>query len=396
MRKIDVGLSNAAELLKWLRPGHSSTRAELSERSGLSAATVARFARDLLEDGWLREVERAPASVGRPMQWLELLGERGAVIGVSVLQPAVQAVCLDANGQRLFSCTEEVNLASGAEGFLRAIQYAVTRTREMLIEQNRTAWRLGLALPGQWDRASGVSHFFPRLPDWRDVPLRELCERWSGLHSSFYGYAASLAVAEQARRPMPVPRNMLCVEVSDNIAMGIVANGAVIEGACGNAGELGHIPVDARGPVCYCGSRGCLETLATCTALEDEIHRSDIAREVFADPQRVTFDEALAQAKNGNGFALRMMHRTARSLGMGLAIALNLFNPEKLVLSGRFFRAPDVTLEPVRAAIREHTLPNAIQHVSVELSELGESATAHGAAMAVLSDVYNEMTGAAH
>jgi len=395
MSKIDVTQSNAAELLRWLRPGHSSTRAELSERSGLSAATVARFSRDLLEDGWLREVERAPAAVGRPMQWLELCGERGAVIGVSVLQPAVQAICLDANGQRLFACEEEVRLSSGANGLRETIQRAIERTRQWLIDQKRTAWRLGLALPGQWDRALGVSHFFPRLPDWRDVPLRELAERWSGLPSSFYGYAASLAVAEQSRRPTPVPRNMLCVEVSDNIAMGIVANGAVIEGACGNAGELGHIPIDARGPVCYCGSRGCLETLATCTALEDEIHRSDIAREVFADPQRVTFDEAIVQAQQGNGFALRLMHRTSRTLGLGLAIALNLFNPQKLVLSGRFFRAPELTLDPVRAAIREHTLPNAIQHVDVELSALGESAAAHGAAMAVLNDVYCEMTGAA-
>jgi predicted NBD/HSP70 family sugar kinase len=246
--------------------------------------------------------------------------------------------------------------------------------------------RLGMALPGQWDPVTGLSRTYPRVPDWGEVPMRELAAGWTGLAASLHGYAASLAVGELAQRPEPVPKHMLCVEVAEHIAMGIVSNGGVVEGVCGNAGELGHITIDPDGPLCYCGNRGCLETMATCTAVEDDIRQSEVARDVFKTPKPVSFDDVVQHATSGNGFAQRMVQRCSRTLGMGLAVTANLFNPQKLVLSGRFFRRQELVLEPIKAAIKEHTLPNVQGHLEVEVSLFKENAAAHGAAMAALQE----------
>jgi transcriptional regulator of PTS gene len=138
--------------------------------------------------------------------------------------------------------------------------------------------------------------------------------------------------------------------------------------------------------VCYCGNRGCLETMATCTAVEEEIRQSDVARDVFKNPKQMGFDNVVQHAMKGNGFAQRLVQRCSRTLGMGLAVTANLFNPEKLVLSGRFFRRPELVLEPIEAAIREHTLPNVHGHLKMEVSLFRENAAAHGAAMAALHE----------
>jgi hypothetical protein len=110
MKNVEILATNALELLRWLRPGHASSRAALAERSGLSSATVARFAHELLKDGWLNEISRAASQVGRPAQWLQLSGERGAVLGVSLLPPTIQVVCCDLNAAVLFVTQEALDL----------------------------------------------------------------------------------------------------------------------------------------------------------------------------------------------------------------------------------------------------------------------------------------------
>jgi predicted NBD/HSP70 family sugar kinase len=386
MSNIEILGTNALELLRWFRPGHTCSRATMVQRSGLSSATVARFTHELLDDGWVNEVSRESPQVGRPAQWLQLSGDRGAVLGVSVMQPDVQVVCCDLNAAVIFETKETLQLKKGSSGVLGPLERALKGAVREAAKRKLKLRRLGMALPGQWDPVTGISRTYPRVPDWGEVPVLEFAANCTGLATSLHGYAASLAVGELARRPEPVPRHMLCVEVADNLAMGIVSNGGVVEGVCGNAGELGHITIDPAGPMCYCGNRGCLETMATCTAVEDEIRRSDVARDVFKTPEKMSFDDVVQYATKGNGFALRLVERCSRTLGLGLSVAANLFNPEKLVLSGRYFRRQELVLQAIMAAIKEHTLPNVHGHLEVEVSHFRENAAAHGAAMAALHE----------
>jgi predicted NBD/HSP70 family sugar kinase len=366
------------ELLARLRPGRTATRTDLARETGLSPATVSRITRALVRGRVLREVAGTAApSVGRPVGGLEINAGAGCVAGFSLLPPVLRTVVLDLRGGLLREDRAPLDLGRGAAGLLRALRGAVDRALRRLPAGAGRFRGLGLALPGQWRRAEGVSATFPRLPDWKDVPLRRLLEEWSEAPAALVGYAPALALAEQARGASAEPRNLLCVEVAENIALGVIANGRVLEGASGNAGELGHVVVDPRGRPCYCGRRGCLETVAVCGAAADEARRLRLPG---------GWTGLLRLARRGNAAARRILDRTASALGAGLATALSLFNPELLVLNGRFFDAGDLVLEPLQAALRERAIPSALRPLAVERSALGPAAPALGAGLAAIRD----------
>jgi predicted NBD/HSP70 family sugar kinase len=368
------GFRRRDELLAQLRPGRTHSRLELAEASGLSVATVSRITRDLVRRRILKEVAASRAALGRPTQGLELNGEAGRVLGVSLLYPALKWVVLDLRGDVVRRGEAPISWTKGAAGVLDPLKRAV----RALARGERRLSAVGLALPGQWDAARGVSVQYPRIPAWRDVPLRRHLESWAGVPATLIGYAPAMAVAEQSRRRPAEPRNLITIEVAENIAMGAIVNGAVLEGASGNAGELGHIPVDPEGPRCYCGSRGCLETRATCSAVTA----------AFRDR---SYEVAVRRAQDGDAGRTRLLGHAGRMLGTGLATALNLFNPEVVVLNGRFFDAGDLVTGPVRAAIERHAVPSTLKRLAIEQSALGPLAAPLGAGLAAIRDAVRRM-----
>ncbi|MFN3485100.1 MAG: ROK family protein [Planctomycetota bacterium] len=374
-------------LLGAFRPGGPVTRQELARRTGLSLATVSRLTRELVRRRVLVEVPLPPSPAGRPAQGLEVHPDRGSVLGISLLAPRARVVALDLSGRAFHEIEVPMSWNLGVEGILEPLRRALDGVR-----RRRTGPPLagvGAAVPGQWDRERGVSLQYPRIPEWKSVPLRRLLEEWTGVPASIMGYAPALALAEYTqrsapgRRPGGGPDNLLAVEVAENIALGVVANGRVLEGASGNAGELGHITINPEGPVCYCGSRGCLETLATCAAAVEAAE--DLSRGVSSDGTRpATFETLVHRAREGDAFAERLLARVARLLGVGLAAAVNLFNPEVLVLGGRFFEAGEIVLGPLRTALHEYALPNSTRRLALEPSSLGPRAPALGAGFAAI------------
>src|SRR5262245_49172904 len=188
-----------ARVLSEIRPGAASLRSDLVRTTGLSAATVARVARDLIGGKVLCEVRIAPSSVGRPSTGLQINGGCGAVLGVSALPPAANLAVLDLSGKLLHETEQPLDWESGADSILSALRAALARLLKRLPAGIPRLRGVGLAIPGQWDRAAGISNVFPRVPDWKDVPLRKLLMEWTRLPAWLVGYAPSLAVAEQAQ-----------------------------------------------------------------------------------------------------------------------------------------------------------------------------------------------------
>jgi len=368
------GSRHRTELLAQLRPGRTHSRLELAASTGLSVATVSRITRDLVRRKVLLEVDAPRAALGRPTRGLELNGDSGRVLGLSLLYPALRVAVLNLRGEVLRQSSVPLSWNKGPDGVLGPLRKHV---RSLVKGGSRLA-AVGLALPGQWDPESGVSIQYPRVAAWRDVPIRKHLEDWTGVPATLIGYAPAMAVAEQARRRPVEPRNLVTVEVAENIAMGAIVNGGVLEGASGNAGELGHILADPEGPVCYCGARGCLETLATCSAVLEQL-------------QEERFEGAVRRARQGDAEAARLLARAGSLLGAGLATALNLFNPEVLVLNGRFFDAGDLVADPVRAAIKDHAIPSTLKSLAIEQSALGPFAAPLGAGLVAIRDAVRRM-----
>jgi predicted NBD/HSP70 family sugar kinase len=362
------GSRHRTELLAQLRPGRTHSRLELAASTGLSVATVSRITRDLLRRKVLLEVEGPRAALGRPTGGLELNGDSGRVLGISLLYPEIHLLILNLRGEILKEVNEPISWNKGPSGVLQPLRKAV----QSFTRGTSRISAVGLALPGHWDPVTGVSISYPRVPQWRDVPIREHLQDWAGVPAAVIGYAPAMAVAEQATRVPAEPRNLITVEVAENIAMGAIVNGEVLTGASGNAGELGHIPVDPSGPVCYCGAKGCLESRGTTLAVIEEMGG--------------TFEDVVRKARGGDAAATRVLGKVARMAGVGLATALNLFNPELMVLNGRFFDAGDLVSSPLRAAIQEHAIPSSLKRLTIEQSSLGKTAAPLGAGLVAIRE----------
>jgi predicted NBD/HSP70 family sugar kinase len=372
---------NRIEVLSQLRPWRPSSRRELARRTGLSAATVSRITRDLVRRKVLTEADKPRPVQGRPERSLQINGRFGSVLGISFLYPAARFLILDLRGEVLRESSEPLDPARGKAALLGSLRRSVQSIARGLPARAGRLIGVGLALPGQWDPERGVSHLYPRVPDWKNVPIRDLLEGWTGCPATLLGYAPAHALAEQARRVSHEPSNLVCVEVAENIAMGAIVHGGLLQGDSGNAGELGHICVDPDGPICYCGGKGCLETAATVTSVVEEVRESDAARGVFRNPRAVAFEDVVRSAREGESYSTRLLSRAARTLGIGLAAALNLFNPELLLLNGRFFEAGDLVLGPLRASIMDHAIGSTMKKLAIEPSALGVRAAALGAGL---------------
>jgi N-acetylglucosamine repressor len=372
---------NRIEILSHLRPWRASSRRELARHTGLSAATVSRITRDLVRGRVLTESAKPQSSQGRPERSLEINGGFGSVLGISLLYPAARLLVLNLKGDVLREASEPLDPSRGKSNLLTALRRSIQSIVRKPSPDVGRQIGVGLALPGQWDPERRISSQYPRVPDWKNVPIASLLEEWTGCPATLIGYAPALALAEQARRASHEPTNLVCVEVAENIAMGAIVNGGLLQGASGNAGELGHICVDPDGPDCYCGGKGCLETRATCSAIVEHVRTSEAAKGLFKHPKSVTYEDVVHLALEGDSFCGRLLARAARTLGMGLATALNLFNPELLLLNGRFFEAGDLVLSPLRASIRDHAIASTMKRLTIEPSTLGARTAALGAGL---------------
>jgi predicted NBD/HSP70 family sugar kinase len=371
-----------ALILAELPPGAARSRKELSARTGLSPATVLRITRELLKGKLLREAEARPREgAGRPSPELEIDGRAGLVLALAPLAPTARALLLDLKGAVLRELEAPLDLRRGAQGVLALLEGLVRKALRRVPADHGRLLGVGVAVPGQWSKGDGVSLTYPRLPDWRDVPLRKLVEGWTRLPAQLIGHMSAMAVAEQAARS-PV-RDLACIYVDDHVGLGVVANGQVLEGVSGNAGELGHTTLQPEGPVCYCGNTGCLEMLTSCAAVVERMQEKEAspARRGSSPP---SFEEVVARARGGHPLASRLLDRAATLLGIGAASAINLLNPQVVVLNGRFFDAEDLVLAPLRQSLKNRALPHTLRPVAIERSTLGPRAGALGAGMTAI------------
>ncbi|MFJ3897473.1 ROK family protein [Streptomyces sp. NPDC090083] len=317
------------------------TRLDVARRTGLSAAAVTKAVRPLMEAGYLTEGadQEAPPALGRPANLVRVDGARALFIGVKVTGDEIIAVLADlccrlrvARHVPLTDHDPKAVLASIAD-----------LAQELRVEADDLGIRvlgLGLAVSGDVDRGEGVVRYSPFL-DWRDVPLAELAAMTTGLPVTVDNDVRALTVAEQWFGAGAGLTDFAVVTVGAGIGCGLVVHGQVVSGAHGVAGEIGHVVVDPAGPPCHCGNRGCVEAIAGDAAILARV------REVTG-VQVADTAEALALAHRGDAGAREVYARAGEAIGRGIATVVNLFGPERVIISGEGLAAYDLFAEQIR------------------------------------------------
>jgi glucokinase len=267
----------------------------------------------------------------------------------------------------------------------------VIETIVAVIEELRKAEPVdvaGIGVPGLVDN-EGVLRFAPNLPGVVELPVKQEVERRvPGLTVRVENDATCAVWGERMVGAAAGLDHVVMVTLGTGIGGGIIADGRMIRGAHGFAGEVGHMVVDPHGPPCRCGQRGCWERYASGSGL------GRIARETAnagqadrivelagGDPENVKGEHVMMAVAEGDRQALEIFHRFAWWLGLGLANLANIHDPEAFVLGGGLIEAGDVLLAPTRDAFND--LIEGAEHrppVAIVPAALGEHAGAIGAA----------------
>ncbi|WP_405406794.1 ROK family protein [Streptomyces sp. NBC_01104] len=330
------------------------SRVEIARRTGLSSAAVTRAVRPLMDTGYVVEDldGSTPPAVGRPANPVRVNGGRALFIGVKVTADEVIAVLAD------LCCRVRTARHAPLPGRTPAevISTVATLTAGLLTEAQ--AYGVGVrglavAVSGDVDRAAGVVRYSPFL-DWRDVDLAALMETATGLPVTVDNDVRALTVAEQWFGSGVGRSDFALVTVGAGIGCGLVVHGRVVAGAHGVAGEIGHLSIDPLGPLCHCGNRGCVEAIASDSAIVRRIEE-ETGRPVGGPAH------ALELARSGNPVACAAFARAGAAIGRGIGAVANLLGPECVIISGEGLAAYDLFAAQIRDAFATTVFSTAAQ-----------------------------------
>ncbi len=246
---------------------------------------------------------------------------------------------------------------------------------------------IGVAAAGAIDTHNGVVTLSPNLPGWRNIPLRKILKDSLGVPVYLTNDANAAAFGEYLFGAGQNTANLVYITVSTGIGGGIIINGEVYEGISGAAGEIGHMTIDINGPPCNCGSNGCLEILASGSALAREARRHVKAGESMAileasggDLDRISAETIFQAAQQGDRLAGKLIQQTGRYLGVGLANLVNIFNPELIIVGGGLSNMGEHLMGPARDVMQERAYQVSANAVRIVPALLGNDSGLIGAA----------------
>lgn len=364
--------ANRAALLRAIESAGSVSRADLMRATGLSRTAVSSLVSELLDESLVVEREERGTPHrglrGRPPVLLELASDRGAVLAIDVGHSHIRLALarLDA------SILDEQQLGFAVDDRPdETLDRLADRALSLLDNHNVGIDEIrgvGLGIPGPVDREGRMTSSI--LPHWRGLqPVAEL-ERRTGLVAKVENDAHMGALGELAFGAARGVGNAIYVKAATGVGAGIIADGGLIRGATGIAGELGHVQVDEAGKICRCGSRGCLETFVSGPQLVQLLQPTH--------DRKLTVELMLALAEDGDMGANRLLADAGRGIGRVLADLCNVLNPERIVIGGTL-GASTTLIGGIREAVDRHAQPSASAAVTVVGGELGERAEVMGA-----------------
>jgi glucokinase len=248
---------------------------------------------------------------------------------------------------------------------------------------------VALAAPGPVDQKRGVVRNPPNLPGWEVVPVVHILKDALGVRVILENDADAAALGEHSFGAGRDFHNMIFITVSSGIGGGIIVDGRIYRGATGAAGEVGHMVLDEDGPTCGCGQRGCLEALASGTAIAARAAalaaegESPLLARLARESPPLTAEDVQRAALEGDSVARRVIKEAGHYLGLGLVNLVHVFNPHGIVIGGGVSHMGDLILEPARKVVRQRCFPLSQEGLSIVPGVLGDRAGALGAIVAL-------------
>ncbi|GAA3242756.1 ROK family transcriptional regulator [Actinocorallia longicatena] len=375
-----TGTVGSGALLAILRDGRARTKTELVQATGVARSTVSARLDALLEQGWAVPVEDPISSGGRPAIAFAFNTRARVVLAADLGATHARLAVTDLAATVIGERTAEVLITDGPE---KVLSWLVTALDELLTETGHDLSRvcgLGVGLPGPVEHDTGRPVSPPIMPGWDGFDVAGWLSERLGFPVMVDNDVNIMALGEHWATESSVDQ-LIFVKIGTGIGGGIITDGRVHRGAQGAAGDIGHIRTREAGEnlVCRCGNTGCLEAVASGSALAARLSAAGIPAATSRDVVRLV--------RGGNGEAIRLIRQTGREIGDVLASIVSFFNPNVIVVGGDIGEAGEQLLAGIREVVYSRSLPLATQHLLIRTSRLGDRAGAIGAAVMVIESV---------
>jgi glucokinase len=266
---------------------------------------------------------------------------------------------------------------------------------------------IGIASPGPLNSQTGTVFDPPNLPGWQHVSLRDLVKQHSGLPVVVENDANTAALGEYLFGAGCGSRSMVYITISTGIGGGVILDGKILSGTSGAAAELGHITIDRHGERCNCGNIGCLESIASGTAIARRATDA-LAKDpdflAWIREKRLYRLEGMAQnepgqndlvdarlvgeaAAEGIPLACAIIQDAAEAIGIGLINVIHIFNPELIILGGGVTQLGPLLLEPALHLVQKRAMKVPRDAVRIVQAQLGTDAGLIGAGALIYSSM---------
>lgn len=396
---------NRLLILNCVREAGPLARVQIAQQTNLSRTTVSNIIDTLLQEGFVREgnlLNAAPAG-GRRAMLVHFNADAGHILGVDVGRTHLAMLITNLEAKIVARHSGPFDMERGPEVCLPEL---IGELRSF-VEASGIFWDhivgIGLGIPGPLDMQQHKLSSPPGMPSWDNVDV------WQAIHQAFnvplyLDNDANMGALSESRCGAGTGGDYLAyVKVGTGIGAGMIFNGRIYRGHGGSAGELGHVTLDENGPLCYCGNRGCLETLAGAHAIVEDARRGlslIAARQsgevpplpALAERDEVDITDVIQAAQAGDAASLAALERAGERLGVAIAGLINLFNPSHIIIGGGVARAGELLLAPLRRAASSRSLPAAWKGTNILSGLLDDSAVALGAASLVIDAAFGVST----
>ncbi|WP_307844689.1 ROK family protein [Actinospica acidithermotolerans] len=364
-------LAGLSELACLVADGVATTRSALIAATGLSRSAVAQRVDLLIERGLLVESEPLATDRGRPPYSLDLASDEALVLGVDLGATHSRIALTTLGGRVLADEAREIDINAGPERILGGVAEQIAKLCEANGRAPESLRAIGIGVPGPVEAESGTVVRPPIMQGWDGYRVPAFFEGRYPVPVLVDNDVNMMAFGEYVHRRES--EHLLFVKVGTGIGCGIVAGGVLHRGASGAAGDIGHIGLPGHDDVlCHCGNVGCVEAVASGSALAAALRAEGLDARRAGDVVRLVSE--------GHPVARRQVRLAGRAIGEVLAALVSFHNPDTIVVGGVLAQLHEDLLADIRGVIYRRALPLATRTLKIENSMLGEQAGVLGSA----------------
>ncbi|MGV3704384.1 MAG: ROK family transcriptional regulator [Arcticibacter sp.] len=382
--------------ISYLCNNGSCTIADLCRELNLSTPKVTNLVNELMGDGLVKDLGKVQSTGGRKPNLYGMIADSVFFLGVDVKQNHINIGLTDLQ-KNLRETQEHVPYLLSNDQ--QSLNQLVTLIKDFIKSSSVSREKilgLGINLSGRINYSTGYSYSFFHF---NEEPLAKTLEKKLGIKTFLENDSRAMAYGEFNAGVVKEEKNVLFLNMDYGLGMGVMINSHLYYGKSGFAGEFGHIPIFDNEIICNCGKKGCLETEASGWALTRLFKEKVMAGSstiIFNNKnikatkiEEIQLSDILEAASNDDVLSIDLIANVGEKLGRGIALLINIFNPELVIIGGSLATTGEYIRLPIKSAINKYSLSLVSSDTQLRVSQLGEKAGIIGACLLVRDRLLN-------